>query len=68
VRYTRIPWDEFARAAGTELARMYRWFQDVGYEADIWSLRQEHAGLRNFEQFAHEQEWIQRHSLAHSGA
>src|ERR1700730_18477277 len=47
--YSQIPWEDFERQAGPEMTTMFRWFQDVGYHADITKLRQEHHGLMGFE-------------------
>jgi uncharacterized protein YbjT (DUF2867 family) len=47
--YSQIPWEDFERQAGPEMTTMFRWFQDVGYHADIAKLRQEHHGLMGFE-------------------
>jgi uncharacterized protein YbjT (DUF2867 family) len=49
--YSQIPWEDFERQAGPEMTTMFRWFQDVGYHADITKLRQKHHGLMNFERW-----------------
>jgi len=49
--YSQIPWEDFERQAGHEIAAMYRWFEDVGYHADVAALRQEHPGLMSFERW-----------------
>jgi uncharacterized protein YbjT (DUF2867 family) len=49
--YSQIPWEDFEKAAGQEMAAMFHWFQDVGYHADVTALRQEHHGLTNFERW-----------------
>lgn len=49
--YSQIPWEDFEKGAGQEMAAMFRWFQDVGYHADVTALRQEHPGLTNFERW-----------------
>ena len=36
---------------------MYRWFNDVGYEADIAALRQEHPGLIDLEGYLRGHGW-----------
>ncbi len=51
VRYQQMPFDEFEKKAGHEMAVMYRWFQDVGYKVDIPALRQELANLTSFERW-----------------
>jgi uncharacterized protein YbjT (DUF2867 family) len=55
VRYQQIPWDQFEQRAGHEYAGMYRWFEDVGYHADISALRQEHPNMLTLER------WSQTH-------
>lgn len=49
--YFQVPWEDFEKQAGHEMTVMFRWFQDVGYHADITALRQEHHGLINFERW-----------------
>jgi uncharacterized protein YbjT (DUF2867 family) len=51
VHYRQVPWDDFERQAGHELAIMYRWFQDVGYHADISAVRQEYPKLTSFDRW-----------------
>lgn len=53
VRYIQVPWDEFEKRAGQEMALMYRWFEDVGYEANIPALRRERPNLMTFERWLH---------------
>jgi uncharacterized protein YbjT (DUF2867 family) len=55
VRYQQIPWDQFEQRAGREYAIMFRWFEDVGYNADIPALRQEQPNLLTLER------WSQTH-------
>ena len=57
VQYQQIAWDDFAQAMGPEYEVMFRWFEDVGYEADIASLRQAYPGLRTLEGFLRESGW-----------
>jgi uncharacterized protein YbjT (DUF2867 family) len=35
VSYYQVPWDQFEEQMGKEFTAQYRWFNDVGYEADI---------------------------------
>lgn len=51
VRYQQVPWDQFEQRAGHEYAVMFRWFDDVGYNADISALRQEHPNLLTLERW-----------------
>lgn len=56
VRYHQLSWEEYREAAGQEYYEMYRWFEDVGYEADIPALRRVYRGLTGFGEFLAE-EW-----------
>jgi hypothetical protein len=49
--YSQIPWEDFEKEAGHEIGAMFRWFEDVGYHADVTTLRQEHHGLISFERW-----------------
>jgi uncharacterized protein YbjT (DUF2867 family) len=57
VRYFQVPWDQFEEQMGEEAAVMYRWFNDVGYEADIAALRQEYPELATFERYLRSHGW-----------
>ncbi|MFN7992804.1 MAG: NmrA/HSCARG family protein [Bryobacteraceae bacterium] len=56
VQYQQVPWDAFEKQAGPEMTVMFRWFQDVGYHADIPALRQEYPELTSLERWLH-QNW-----------
>jgi len=64
VRYQQTTWEDFERSAGEEMARMYRWFQDVGYTVNIEQLRKEHPNLRTLPQFLGEESWIRAEAPA----
>lgn len=51
IYYFQVPWDQFEEQMGEEYAVMYRWFNDVGYEADIAALRREYLELTTFERY-----------------
>ena len=57
VGYYQVPWEQFEEQMGEEYAVMYRWFNDVGYEADIAALRQEHPELTDFERYLRGHGW-----------
>lgn len=57
VTYEQVPWSELEPGWGTELTTMFRWFNDVGYSADIAALRAEHPGLKTVEQFLRDGGW-----------
>jgi uncharacterized protein YbjT (DUF2867 family) len=57
VSYYQVPWDQFKEQMGEEFTVQYRWFNDVGYEADIDSLRQEYPELTTFERYLRSHGW-----------
>ena len=57
VEHVQVPWDAFEEQAGEEMTVMYRWFEDVGYDADIEALRETHPGLQRLEPFLREHGW-----------
>jgi uncharacterized protein YbjT (DUF2867 family) len=57
VEYYPMPWAQFEEQMGEEFAVMYRWFNDVGYEADIAALRHEYPELTTFERYLHSHGW-----------
>lgn len=50
-KYVQIPWDEFEKQAGGEMTIMFKWFQNVGYHADITGVRQALPQLMNFQRW-----------------
>jgi uncharacterized protein YbjT (DUF2867 family) len=59
VHYVELPLEQVRQAMGEDGARMFEWFDQVGYSADIEGLRREHpeVGWHNFEDWAKEQDW-----------
>ena len=57
VEHVQVPWDVFEEQSGEEMTVMYRWFEDVGYDADIEALRETHPGLQRLEPFLREHGW-----------
>jgi uncharacterized protein YbjT (DUF2867 family) len=51
VRYEQVPWEQWDQQAGPEMARMWHWFEDVGYHVDIPALRQELPELTGFDRW-----------------
>ena len=58
IDYAQIPIKK-AYAMSEDVARMYEWFDKVGYSADIAALRRDYpeAGWRTYEQWASVQDW-----------
>lgn len=63
VNYFQVPWDDFRAQAGDEYADMYRWFEDVGYRADIEALRREHSGLVRFDEYLLKHSWRKKEAV-----
>ncbi len=57
VEYLQVSMDEFCDQAGEEMAMMYQWFDQVGYNADIPALRREYPWLATLAQVLHQQDW-----------
>jgi uncharacterized protein YbjT (DUF2867 family) len=57
IAYYQVPWDQFEEQMGEEYAVMYRWFNDVGYEADVAALRREYPELTTLERYLRGHDW-----------
>ena len=57
VNYVQVPWEKYRELAGEEYAEMFRWFELVGYEADIEVLREIYPGLTTLEQYLRAHGW-----------
>jgi uncharacterized protein YbjT (DUF2867 family) len=57
IHYSQAPWDQIEEQMGEELTIMWRWFNAVGYEADITALRQEYPKLTTFERYLRSHGW-----------
>ena len=59
VHYVELPIEQVRQAMGEDGARMFEWFDEVGYSADISALRRDHpeVGWHTFEGWAKEQDW-----------
>jgi uncharacterized protein YbjT (DUF2867 family) len=68
VSYVQVPWDQFRQNAGEELARMYKWFEEVGYHVDIAAVRTELPSLATLEQVLRRQDWLGAESTARKAA
>nr|XP_061801944.1 nmrA-like family domain-containing protein 1 [Nerophis lumbriciformis] len=59
VRYHQISWKTFEKNAGEEMTRMTRWFQEVGYSADVEGLRARYPGLTSARRYLSELGWVE---------
>lgn len=57
VTYQQIPFEAFEQQAGEEVTIMYRWFERVGYAADLVQLQREFSKLTNFESYLRDHDW-----------
>lgn len=51
VNYEQLPWEQFHSSVGDETTTMYKWFNNVGYDADISTVRKEYSDLKTLEQY-----------------
>jgi uncharacterized protein YbjT (DUF2867 family) len=51
VEYQQIPFEAFEQQAGEEVTLMYRWFENVGYGADLAQLKRDFSTLTDFESY-----------------
>jgi uncharacterized protein YbjT (DUF2867 family) len=57
VNYVQLPWEKYREVAGEEYTEMMRWFELVGYEADIEVLRELYPALTTLEQYLRAHGW-----------
>ncbi len=57
VKHVQLGWEEFEKAAGEEITLMVRWFDEVGYSADIHALKKGNPDLVTVEQFLAGMTW-----------
>ena len=57
VQYFQMPWEQFQATADEEQTKMLRWFEDVGYDADVDAVRREHPVLLDFESYLRRAGW-----------
>ncbi len=63
IDYVQVPWDKFEKQAGSEMATMYRWFEEKGYQTDIKALRDIHPGLKDLTSFLRTQDWVSQEHI-----
>ncbi len=57
VNYIQIPWEQFQQSTGEEITIMTKWFNQVGYEANIPALQAEYPQLTTFDQYLRHHYW-----------
>jgi uncharacterized protein YbjT (DUF2867 family) len=57
VNYQQIPFEAFEQQAGEEVTIMYRWFESVGYIADLAQLERDFPATIDFESYLRDHNW-----------
>ncbi|MGL5872371.1 MAG: NmrA/HSCARG family protein [Xenococcaceae cyanobacterium] len=57
VNYQQIPFEAFEQQAGEEVTIMYRWFENVGYAADLTALKRDFPAPTDFESYLRDRGW-----------
>ncbi len=57
VEYQQISFEAFEQQVGEELTIMFRWFETVGYAADLAQLKRDFPAPTNFESYLHDHDW-----------
>lgn len=60
VAYQQIPFEAFEQQAGAEMTTMYRWFENVGYSADLVQLKRDFHAPTDFESYLREHDWVKQ--------
>lgn len=60
VNYQQIPFEAFEQQAGAEITIMYRWFENVGYKADLAQLKREFPAPTDFESYMRDRNWAKQ--------
>ena len=57
VKYQQISFEAFEQQAGEEVTVMYRWFENVGYAADLAQLKRDFPKLTDLESYLRDHGW-----------
>jgi uncharacterized protein YbjT (DUF2867 family) len=60
VKYVQVPWDQFQKQAGEDMTKMYRWFNDNGYDIGIGQQKSIYPHLATLEQVLQRENWQER--------
>jgi uncharacterized protein YbjT (DUF2867 family) len=60
VAYQQIPFAAFEQQAGEDMTAMYRWFENVGYGADLAQLKRDFPAPTDFESYLREHDWVKQ--------
>ena len=57
VEYQQIPFEAFEQQAGEEVTIMYRWFENLGYAADLAQLKRDFPEPTDLESYLRDRDW-----------
>ena len=57
VKYQQIPFEAFEQQSGEEVTIMYRWFENVGYAANLAQLERDFPEPTDFESYLRDHNW-----------
>ncbi|MBW4697255.1 MAG: hypothetical protein KME03_05025 [Aphanocapsa lilacina HA4352-LM1] len=57
VAYQQIPFEAFEQQAGEAMTTMYRWFEKVGYGADLVKLKRDFPEPTDLEAYLRDHDW-----------
>jgi uncharacterized protein YbjT (DUF2867 family) len=57
INYQQIPFEAFEQQAGEEVTIMFRWFENVGYRADLAQLKRDFPAPTDFESYLRDRGW-----------
>ncbi|MFZ0564900.1 MAG: NmrA/HSCARG family protein [Chlamydiales bacterium] len=58
IEYEELPYEEAEQKFGSDFAKMFKWFNDVGYSVDIEQLKQWKIPLTSFNTYLSEADWL----------
>ncbi len=67
VNYQQIPFEAFEQQAGEEVTIMYRWFENVGYNANFAELKRDFPEPTDFESYLRYRDWAKPAGGASAG-
>lgn len=63
VNYQQIPFEAFEQQAGEEVTIMFRWFENVGYTADLAQLKRDFPAPTDFESYLRDHDWVKNQTV-----
>jgi uncharacterized protein YbjT (DUF2867 family) len=57
VQYAQMSWEQSRQSFGEEYTVMFKFFEEVGYSADLAVMQQEYGTRTNLEEYLHQQGW-----------